>query len=869
MNVHPNKNIYAPDGGRNPVSALDTCAARPTPYRKITHDTTKARNRSKYTSFEEFKRQYEGSVFRNFFGRASETTPNRVSVVIGSGRRCVREPQRLPNTREWPQQAINRLQQLESSNPSMESFLYLLGRLESQRPSTLNECIDYFYPESGVQSFFYAQELSPFVSTNPFAYQLDPNLLRDGTGDLPLQIGEISMMYGWFILFRMLLCQKNPDVRGVNVPVDIKQIFTRSQDVSVLTEHTKKEIRSRHQYQIDRLNTISRTVAVFQAASKAGLASAASGGDVSDVGVAALGEFANQGTTLVAGLISAELGIPSKYATSIATYIVDGAIHPEKYRALLEEAYSLDEKAYEAYNLLKDKIKNQFETGVSGVSDRDLGILSRYSGVDTLATILGTKTLDESLWSQLQSELSGLRSDDENLYERALDWVQKSVTEYNENKYFGSYFEPRSNPLLIAAAGAALTFVFGGIRNEIAEGYEQVGDSTEAALRYFQSHTKSLDESMLKGLPFDFTFMDHVASGWSGFEDATCELQQGGQMLDYWTNVFSGFRDSIAKIARAESNPSDRGGKRYADIMEDCLDAVKNNTIRFDPIYDNSPRILEQCFGLKYLAQNAMRGAYTTITTLPMFSAFTHSFGFSPIYSADTVDGRSAISYLGQNNGPLYVSYGNTYVCLQSTAPDRVDYGGTRQRSSVSDEEVECYLGVSPLPSRRTLEGRFGGRASVTFDVAFGKTHPVMDAQYVALMSVLLCYREARDTIRHSTLPWKSMLPPEPITAQGLSAVALSNVSPSLSRFFGGTFNPQMRFTPEQLNSLSKLQGNRVTSYTFRRLAELTKKIGNLQRLTMQREPLTLSKKLILATISSASVAGLIYFGLKLRSERK
>ena len=65
------------------------------------------------------------------------------------------------------------------------------------------------------------------------------------------------------------------------------------------------------------------------------------------------------------------------------------------------------------------------------------------------------------------------------------------------------------------------------------------------------------------------------------------------------------------------------------------------------------------------------------------------------------------------------------------------------------------------MPSRRILEGKYDGRASVSFDVAFSNptTVPVMDAQFCALMSVLFVYPEAVKVLKQSSIPWKSKIP--------------------------------------------------------------------------------------------------------------
>jgi len=111
--------------------------------------------------------------------------------------------------------SLNRKYQGLKDNLTLQSYVGLLNLPENLRPSNLEECIDLFYPLAGIGSVDEKASLDgetvllskPFQSTYLEDYDPNPedpkNYFLD---DVPFDFGEVSMMYGWFLIYRMLLC---------------------------------------------------------------------------------------------------------------------------------------------------------------------------------------------------------------------------------------------------------------------------------------------------------------------------------------------------------------------------------------------------------------------------------------------------------------------------------------------------------------------------------------------------------------------------------------------------------------------------------------------------------------------------------------
>jgi hypothetical protein len=745
---------------------------------KITYDRSLARRDSTYVTYEQFKRIYEQSAVprvTEFFGKAEE---NSVHYA--------------PGLQQWSQRAIAKLKALQDSKLSMTPFLETLKLPEEARPTTFAECVDFFYPESGILSI--EDNVSPFTGTLPFQYAVDPSRLQDSVGDIPLQLGEITMMYGWFIAFRQLLCPQNPEVKTSQIPVDPRRIFNPVGDSGLLLDRDQLVGAQRDYIQkVKKLQTISEAITYTERLAKTGIRLGAEADWDLDKFLksknydALIQEFTTKGATFITSVIASEIGLPSRYANDIATFLIEGKLNTSKFNDLLSQYNQLKgiatnlltdtQKGFtEAYRVLDNFIEDQVITGIAG-PDHLSGAartIARYAG--DFVGIVATK--DRSLLPQLERDLQALKREPNGtvLYDRAIGWVEGELDKNDARRKanYGEIFNANRNlgdfGVTAALVGASVAFdlIQGGIEYRA----EQAQRSVERMKQYLSTNVYALDPSLLIGLPYDFSFFSHVRSGLSSRIDPTCELQQGGQMLDYWTSAFSALRTPIENMRFAASSATLRQGKPHADIISDAF--AKSNVPPVSPyhrIFDRNPsRAKSVCAGMRHLAVNTVTSALKVLNTLPNFSPFTHTFGFAPIFMQPNdnfisfVDGRAARTYLGESN---LVDRVDGWNIGASAAPYRTNFftadgsrseGQIPQRAAVSEGEVECWIGASPLPSRRILEGMFGGRASVSFDTAFGKT-PVMDAQYCALMSVLFCYKEARDTIRNSSLAWSSQVP--------------------------------------------------------------------------------------------------------------
>jgi hypothetical protein len=849
--------------------------------RKITYFSPRASGSNKYVTYEQFKRIYERAAIpqvTQFLGRADEATANAQTSN--------------PNQRQWGRKALDKLRALQNQKPSMESFIEMLDRPENLRPTNFAQCVDFFYPESGILAI--EGDNSPFIGTLPFQYEVDPNQLQNAVGDIPLQLGEITMMYGWFIIFRQLLCQKNPEVSSAQIPPSPEQVFEHVGESGFLLEADKlRGVQAQVKNKIDKLITISQAVGYADRLAKTTLKLGTEHnwdfGDFLDSQDYAdlANEFSTKGVTLVASSISSQIGLPSKYANDIATFIVDGKLDKKRFEDLVNKVTNLPSLALskaqraskEAYDTLKGLIEKQASSAIAGPNPETYkrSPIFNYSGA--FVPILATK--DPSKLEKLRQDLEPLREEGpagEELYKRSIQFVEQEL-EADRSRFKGNFVDTmpsRENPASLAVTAAlvgadiAFNLIQGGLEYKAQRQVQRL----EAMRNYLYTNVFRLNESLLTGLPYDFSFFTHVRSGLrSARIPPTCELQQGGQMLDYWTSTISGLRVPITNMRNAVTTPSARKGKAEADVLQDAF-LVSNvaAVVPYIKMYEQRDGDRKKvCAGMRYLAQNSVGSVMKVLQTLPYFSPFTHAFGFAPVFNQPSndfisfIDGMSARTYLGPANV-------TSWATGQASAPYRTNfytYDGTQsegeipQNAAVTEEEVECWVGVTPMPSRRTLEGKFGGRASVSFDTAFGAT-PVMDAQYCALMSVLFMYKEARDTIRNSSLSWRNKLPLEDVK---LEDVKLEDTG--LSQYLVNLIN-QKKVSPHLLDLINR---RKFVYYpellNHLRMFRVPEDYIKLESLQSQRQVRTPAQMFVRTLAVSGAISALVYGGWKWRNSRK
>lgn len=696
------------------------------------------------------------------------------------------------NDLNWTESVYNRIKALEMRGLSTQPFIEMLNLPPNQRPTTLIECIDFFYPESGFTSV--DKTISPFVGTGIWNYILghdsngNPIANENIGGNVPLQLGEITMMYGWFLVYRLLLCPNR--FAGVDIPAT--NIFSRLPEerirnvgvVSAAERELKEDIRKLNQ--ISKVVDILKSGAIAYANSEIVLESTDDFIDFAQELLTedTIREFAVAGVNKITSYIAKSIGFPEELANDVAVMLVEGAMDPDKWASLkqfeginFDSVSNLYEKAKaRAYEVTTGYFNTKFDDlfKVSNLSNFEVG---QYANM--LYDFFATAVVTPELFRNID------RIPDEDLKRQIFEYVTV-VSSRESQKFRDTYLEygVRENPGVVLAISAAAALIKGGIS------YAQRVDQSNfnELKRYYTENIFVLPEVLTVDAPFSFEFSNHIRKGlieegyWAWEDDEftvkpTCELQQGGQMLEYWTHVFKSFRPILNTIRSAY-----RSGQGTFDFWESSFstDSYLRNPVSYSFDFDRGNR---KCAGLWWLAENCMKSTKKVFENLDIFSPFTHQYGFAPIMKMEgtllRLDGRAARTFLGPDNT---VPTTPDSPRGASAAPNRTNYFRNDEphfnraaQSSWRMGEVECYLQSKPLPSRRRLEGKYGGRASVSFDVAFDDV-PVMDAQFCALMSVLFVYPEAITALRQSSIPWSKELPIDTKYIQVISSLYANRV---------------------------------------------------------------------------------------------
>jgi len=100
-------------------------------------------------------------------------------------------------------------------------YIDVVGLNRNKRPSTFAEALDFFYPMSGVSSHISGH--SPLTTTDPQEYDFEHHyglrsaghtFVKDykgsnkNTTQMPVDLGEVTMMYLWFTIYKLLLSPK-------------------------------------------------------------------------------------------------------------------------------------------------------------------------------------------------------------------------------------------------------------------------------------------------------------------------------------------------------------------------------------------------------------------------------------------------------------------------------------------------------------------------------------------------------------------------------------------------------------------------------------------------------------------------------------
>ena len=868
---------------------------------------------------------------------------------------------------DWPEQAKISAQNAEQRGLSTEPFINMLLKPLSERPRTFNECVNFFYPLSGTVPP--AIEISPFISTSLVAY--DVSNTREG-GAAPLQLGEVSMMYGWYLAFRTMLCptelqvqfdflrntfeQGNPAFPFYRLHGD----FVRDPgELSRLAEEQAEDARlfSRIKAAVGVLGQAAQAVSnsdfeipTSVPALLTSLGEAAEGVEFKEV-------ISTYGPAAVASIVREYVNVPYTHANDIASLIIEGSMSKDKFDSLWNDRN-------EATDAVKGMVDSYVEDQIAIFVDKNLQS-GAYGSVNELRDMFVTDAIPEHLsrkFNTLKQKSETALSPHEKIFIQAYSGRKSELEQLAQARLedFSKYGNARENPILTTTLAIGLTVkaIEGGIEYHNRKNNKNL----QARRKYLTEQVYQLAPTLTTD-DIDFALGSGIRRGvWKDnwFRDdwanarlrPDCRLQQGGQLLDYWTHAWSRVQSFCRKYATERSKASTSTDQYIS--LDKLLQPKNSDNLRnvdyrcttdnrgycegtdyrprkttffreehrigheyFD--YHTNEKVTYSqyhCQGLGLLASRVDDSIEVVLQHADAFSPFTHAYGFAPTYYTEAatgvmkIDGIAPRRFLGHDNLTLkdsddrfrWPAYAPGHLFPNRYHSKRPSDGDINTYYDL--EGVECRAGVGPLPSRRLLEGVYGQRCNISFDVGIEAEIPVMDAQFCGLMACLLLHPEALDTCAKFGLPWAvelkkkslaktlgrmmkiapSLFSPNLIApallstnliapallARGTRQLTPSKIQSALSR------SPAVKLTPQLQASLNTLTKNalldkiKIHPNVLDVLKRPSPVITKFSRVKAAKSPsLSTTHKVVGAVTATALVSGLTYVCYKIAKSSK
>lgn len=673
------------------------------------------------------------------------------------------------------------------TNPlySTQPLINLLMLPPGKRPANFGQCVDMFYPTSGPTKF--ASEGGPFVSTwvNSYAhrhvngnYPPPPNEGYQSTkpgfpfrslekNRIPIDLGDVSMMYGWFLVYRLLLC---PRTFGSIIIPNLPDIFMtdqsgeRSLDAAA-TEAVGAQLNTLQQSYAAQKKVLA---AASQIADSVAQSAAASGANVTAADVV-MGIANNpdvqgileKGSEHLIDLVGSATGIPKPVLTQLAAHALTGEMPGAS--------------ALSALNLGQAKsLANDMLRRADGFSP---------AGADALSTFyltgerpdLSKFRLDANERSRVQSYITSRARQREGRFKGTLDAAaQEAAAALNSQIARANAAARGARPNGVALAAAiGVKLVGKGINAYVDYKFAQERARLEAELRFYLSgkvylnpilteegYSFALDTFQLTGLP-------HSDASW--IFRPTCEPVQGGQLLTYWKNVWTIFSPIINEVRGGLRVSQALAGRRdcYPDITgQPTLDANGCAPLQIAKLEPQA----NVCRTFDVFIRNCVKSTELVFDKMPALSHFSWAFGFRPIYVRDPASMSTFISGAPEAGGWEYTTFrkggyfrpgrSDNYTGLPSWARY---YGAHTPFGALRSEDIRAIkrpdLGTHTVfNSQRRISasdartGSYDSRTRLTFDIS--RDIPTFNAQWAALMSVLLCYPEALETLAASGYTW-------------------------------------------------------------------------------------------------------------------
>lgn len=707
-----------------------------------------------------------------------------------------------------------------------------------KRPKTFIECVDFFYPLSGVKSYLATQ--SPFLSTAPnhyttirkAAYGFDPfdvkgtlflgNRQRVIASDMPPDLGDLTMMYSWFIIYRLLLCPKSlekvilPDADKLfGVLENKEQRFINEEIVAKAEKNLDQTLRN-----FQNLKTAVRIVKDVSSKVAAGKIDSVNDLKKEIHNNKELKAFIFEGVGKIASSLAKTFGVKESSTRALAGWIVERSIKPEVFKKLPTDA------------------KNQIDAFANGQIEEALGVIAEQEGVSKIEL-----PPQDNFILRNQLKFGELPLSEHNKLSSNGKKVSLYFASEEGDKYYGDYKDAfnslkqakvatkdgaRENGLVAAlaiqGAGIAIDKL---IDKQMADAKKRLSQIQ----KYFTSLTTYLDASLAeegvsfaldtfesKGFKVDANngvpFSDDKDWG----EKPYCNPMNGGMVRKYFVDLYRNFKPFIEEMRRSVFDSLDGKPANVRSLLLRRVDILNKAGVDVNAQTSGWPCWTFDIFLKNYAAIDSTRYVFRD---LPNFSPFTQAYGFEPTFLDRQVlvkGGNGAIlTELNREwgtNTDLVISgspYENGWLYTHPSNRAYITPGASRVEAvigSMDDSRVSLTayhnkplsswktsdLQALELPeensgstargahfrtinSQRKITDEVGhgymGFTGVTFDVAY-QNFPIMNAQWPALCSVIFCYPEALDTMAIG-YDWAKNIKNEKLHIQRLQQIALDN----------------------------------------------------------------------------------------------
>lgn len=722
---------------------------------------------------------------------------------------------------------------LECYNPA--PFINLAALPSKMRPATFTQCVDFFYPSSGPTK--YPQEGSPFISTYIDSYDVRRRDVQvpalDSiygvaryleTNRLPIDLGDVSMMYGWFLVYRLLLCPKTfGAVQLPNANTIFKAVAGERSVEPHIVQSTMKRAKALHEDYTRKKKILAQAQSVVNSLANMQ-------GDITadsvmraiseDVAVRALlAEGANAlvqelvQTTAIPKAVAAQLGAQI-LAGEMPKHVLDSQIDTDMGNLLTHAQNSLEN----SYGLPRDAAYALRRTYLTGEAP----------DLSSIADPRIRAQAEAFARERAQARADIFRGGISDAYDSAAKTVatkqavaaqsaQAAADALNKEAARGL---ARPNGLLVGLGAALVSTAVGAY---VDYQYSKMARDLSAQLKYWVSAQLQLNPALTEeGITFALDSFAHSGvksdGGWA--YKPRCAPVQDKNLALYWQSIWEIYLPMISKmrarptalksiLQNGNCAPGTAGDPRCQPL--ESLETIKSAGFAC-------------AFTYRLFIRNAVKSTQLILDKLPAYSNFTRAFGFAPVFYAGPHPTMP-------NEGLVYVSgapelHGYEYTAQRKgeyTAPDQsrlYAWWGTGGQPKASTKPVISKwkardirqinrpdMGTTTaFNSQRRMAaddptyGFYDSRTRLSFDVA--QDVPVFNAQWAAMMSVIFCYPEALETLAAAGYDWAApVLAARSKAMRGGSTGKLDQLRPPAS----------MTDTLRTLTTTAQLPGGRLS----------------------------------------------------------